>query len=58
VRRDRTAAWAEAGGLDPLDHAGRWPTDAELNDAMENAPPLPEPTEEEIDEMARYFGQE
>jgi hypothetical protein len=38
--------------------AGSWPTDAELNEAMENAPPLAEPTEEEVNEMARYFGEE
>jgi hypothetical protein len=29
-----------------------------LNEAMENAPPMPEPTSEEVDEMARYFGME
>ncbi len=37
-----------------------WPgplTDEELAEAMAEAPPLPEPTAEEVEEMARYFGQ-
>jgi hypothetical protein len=33
-------------------------TDAQLAEAMEHAPPMPEPTEEEVNAMAEYFGQE
>jgi hypothetical protein len=33
-------------------------TDAQLAEAMEHAPPMPEPTAEEVNAMARYFGQE
>jgi hypothetical protein len=33
-------------------------TDAQLAEAMEHAPPMPEPTEQEVNAMADYFGQE
>jgi hypothetical protein len=33
-------------------------TDAQLAEAMAYAPEDPQPTEEEVNEMARYFGQE
>jgi hypothetical protein len=33
-------------------------TDAQLSEAMEHAPVDPPPTEEEVNAMARYFGQE
>jgi hypothetical protein len=33
-------------------------TDAQLAEAMEHAPPTPEPTEAEVNAMTEYFGQE
>jgi hypothetical protein len=46
---------------DPLpwaDNGGKWPSDAQLAEIKELAPPMPAPTEEEVNAMARYFGQE
>jgi hypothetical protein len=52
---------AAARAADPfarVPDGGRWPSDAQLAEMMELAPPLEPPTEEELNEMARYFGQE
>jgi hypothetical protein len=44
--------------LPRADNGGKWPSDAQLAEMMELAPPMPAPTEEEVNAMARYFEQE
>jgi hypothetical protein len=61
IAQDRETAdpdtWGQATRV-CLGGDGTRVSDEQLAEAMEHAPPMPEPTEEELNDMARHFGQD